>query len=55
MQKQWNADPEVSLWRRYFLKSVNPEEMSSIAPFLILIIGIVLIFGLTLNPLEKDD
>ena len=51
----WDIDPRVPLWWRYFLNSLNPQEMSSIAPFLILIIGIVLIFGLTLKPPEKDD
>lgn len=51
----WDIDPRVPLWWRYFLNSLNPQEMSSIAPFLILIIGIVLIFGLTLKPPKKDD
>jgi len=51
----WNIDPRVPLLWRYFLKSFSPQEMRNIPPFLILIIGIVLIFGLTLKPPEKDD
>jgi len=51
----WDIDPRVPLWWRYFLKSLSPQEMRNIAPFLILIIGIVLIFGLTLKPPKKDD
>jgi tetratricopeptide (TPR) repeat protein len=51
----WDIDPRVPLWRRYFLKSLNPQEMRNVAPFLILIIGMVLIFGLTLKPPKKDD
>lgn len=51
----WDIDPRVPLWWRYFLKGLNPNEMRIIAPFLILIIGIVLIFGLTLKPPKKDD
>ena len=35
--------------------NLNPQEMSSLAPFLILIIGVVFIFGLTLTPPKKDD
>jgi tetratricopeptide (TPR) repeat protein len=51
----WDIDPRVPLWWRYFLKGVQPEEMRGVAPFLILIIVIVLIFGLKLKPPEKDD
>lgn len=51
----WDIDPRVPLWWRYYLKSLNPQEMRNIPLFLILIIAIVLIFGLTLNPPEKDD
>jgi tetratricopeptide (TPR) repeat protein len=51
----WDIDPRVPLWWRYFLKSFNPEEMRNIAPFLIIGICIVLIFGLKFKPPEKDD
>jgi hypothetical protein len=51
----WDIDPRVPLWWRYFFKSLNPKEMRNIAPFFTLIIGIVLIFGLTINPPKKDD
>jgi tetratricopeptide (TPR) repeat protein len=51
----WDIDPRVPLWRRYFLKGLNPEEMRNIAPFLIIGICIVLIFGLKFKPPEKDD
>jgi len=51
----WDIDPRVPLWRRYFLKGFNPEEMRSIAPFLIIGICVVLIFGLKFKPPEKDD
>ncbi len=50
-----DIDPRVPLWWRYFLKNLIPQEMRNIAPFFILIIGIVLIFGLTLKPPQKDD
>lgn len=55
MNAAWNIDPRVPLWWRYFLKGIQPEEMRGIAPFLIVIIGIALIFGLKLKPPNKDD
>ena len=51
----WDIDPRVPLWWKYFLKGFNPEEMRNIAPFLIIGICIVLIFGLKFKPPEKDD
>ena len=51
----WDIDPRIPLWWRYFLKSLNPEEMRNVAPFLIIGICIVLIFGLKLKPPKKDD
>jgi tetratricopeptide (TPR) repeat protein len=51
----WDIDPRVPLWWRYFLKGFNPEEMRNIAPFLIIGICIILIFGLKFKPPEKDD
>lgn len=51
----WEVDPRFPLWSRYFLKSASPEEMSKAAPFILLGIVIVLVFGLKLKPPEKDD
>lgn len=51
----WDIDPRVPAWWKYFLKSVYPEEMRNIAPFIIIGICIVLIFGLKFKPPEKDD
>ena len=51
----WDIDPRVPLWWKYFLKGFNPEEIRNIAPFLIIGICIVLIFGLKFKPPEKDD
>lgn len=51
----WDIDPRIPMWWRYFLKGASPKEMGRAAPFLILAIGIVLIFGLKLKPPEKDD
>lgn len=51
----WDIDPRIPMWWRYFLKGASPEEMGHIAPFLIIAIGIVLIFGLKLKPPKKDD
>ena len=51
----WDIDPRVPLWWKYFLKGFNPEEMRNIAPFLIIGICIILIFGLKFKPPEKDD
>ena len=51
----WDIDPRVPVWWKYFLKSVYPEEMRNIAPFIIIGICIVLIFGLKFKPPEKDD
>ncbi len=51
----WDIDPRIPMWWRYFLKCASPEEMGGVAPFLIIAIGIVLIFGLKLKPPKKDD
>jgi tetratricopeptide (TPR) repeat protein len=51
----WDIDPRIPLWWRYFLKGFYPEEMRNIAPFLIIGICIVLIFGLKFKPPEKDE
>ncbi len=41
----WDIDPRIPMWWRYVLKSASPEELRSIAPLLIIAIGIVLISG----------
>jgi len=51
----WDIDPRVPSWWRYFLKSATPEEMSHVAPFLIIGIVVVLFLGIKLKPPEKDD
>jgi len=51
----WEVDPRFPIWWRYFLKSASPEEMSSMAPFMIIGILAVLIFGLKLKPPDKDE
>ncbi len=51
----WDIDPRVPLWWRYFLKGATPEEMSHAAPFLIIGILVVLIFGVKLKPPDKDE
>jgi hypothetical protein len=51
----WEVDPRFSIWTRYFLKSASPEEMSKAAPFMIIGILAVLIFGLKLKPPDKDE
>jgi len=51
----WDIDPRIPLWWRYFLKSASPEEMKYFAPFLIIGVGIVLIFGLRFKPPNKDE
>lgn len=55
IQAAWEIDPRVPLWWKYFLKSLNPNEMRNISPFIILGVCIVLFFGLKLKPPDKDD
>lgn len=55
IQSAWEIDPRVPLWWKYFLKSLNPNEMKNIAPFIILGVCIVVLFGLKLKPPNKDD
>ena len=51
----WDIDPRVPMWWRYFLKGATPEEMSHAAPFMIIGILVVLIWGVTLKPPDKDE
>ena len=51
----WDIDPRIPVWWRYFLKGASPEEMSRVAPFLIIGIVVVLILGVKLKPPEKDE
>lgn len=55
MRAAWDVDPRFPIWWRYFLKSASPEDMQKMAPFILLGIVIVLVFGLKLKPPEKDD
>ncbi|MBW1980081.1 MAG: tetratricopeptide repeat protein [Deltaproteobacteria bacterium] len=50
-----DVDPRVPRFWRYYLKYASPEELRSVAPFLLILLALVLIFGLRLKPPEKDD
>ena len=49
------VDPRIPRFWRYYLNYASPEEMRTIAPFLIIALAFVLIFGLKLKPPNKDD
>jgi tetratricopeptide (TPR) repeat protein len=49
------VDPRIPRFWRYYLNYASPEELRSVAPFLIIAIALVLIFGLRLKPPNKDD
>jgi tetratricopeptide (TPR) repeat protein len=51
----WDIDPRVHVWRRYFLKSLYPEEMRVMGLFILIGVAFVIIFGLKFKPPEKDD
>jgi len=51
----WEVDPRFPIWWRYYLKSASPEEMKGMAPFMMIAILAVLIFGLKLKPPDKDE
>jgi tetratricopeptide (TPR) repeat protein len=48
-------DPRIPSFWRYYLNYASPEEMRSVAPFFIIAIALVLIFGLRLKPPDKED
>ena len=49
------VDPRIPRFWRYYLNYASPEEMRSIAPFFIIALALVLIFGLKLKPPNRDD
>jgi tetratricopeptide (TPR) repeat protein len=49
------VDPRIPRFWRYYMKYASPEEMRNVAPFVIIAIVFVLIFGLRLKPPNKDD
>jgi tetratricopeptide (TPR) repeat protein len=48
-------DPRIPRFWKYYLNYASPEELRSVAPFFIIAIALVLIFGLRLKPPKKDD
>ena len=48
-------DPRIPRFWRYYMSYASPEELRSVAPFLIIAVALVLIFGLRLKPPKKDD
>jgi tetratricopeptide (TPR) repeat protein len=55
VKSSWQIDPRVPRWWTHFLNYASPEELRSIAPFFIIALVFVLIFGLRVKPPEKDD
>jgi tetratricopeptide (TPR) repeat protein len=55
VKSSWQIDPRVPRWWRYFLNSASPEELRSIAPFLMIALVLVLIFGFKMKPPQKGD
>jgi tetratricopeptide (TPR) repeat protein len=49
------VDPRIPRFWKYYMKYASPEEMRSVAPFFIIAIVFILIFGLRLKPPNKDD
>ena len=51
----WQIDPRVPRWWRVdLLNFASAEELSNVAPFIIIALVFVLIFGLRLKPPEKN-
>ncbi len=48
-------DPRIPRFWRYLMAYASPEELRSVAPFFIIAIVLVLVFGLRLKPPKKDD
>lgn len=55
VKSSWQIDPRVPRWWRHFLNYASPEELSKVAPFFLIAIAFVLIFGLKFKPPKKDD
>ncbi|UCG13061.1 MAG: tetratricopeptide repeat protein [Deltaproteobacteria bacterium] len=53
LKASYRIDPRVPRWWRYFLNYASPEELRSAAPFFIVVILFVVIFGLRLKPPQK--
>jgi tetratricopeptide (TPR) repeat protein len=49
------VDPRIPRFWRYYLSYASPEELRTVAPFFIIAVALVLIFGLRLKPPKKDD
>ena len=49
------VDPRIPRFWRYYLNYASPEELRNVAPFFVIAIAFVLIFGLRLRPPNKDD
>ena len=49
------VDPRVPRFWRYYLNYASPEQLRAVAPFFIIAIALVLIFGLRLKPPKNDD
>jgi tetratricopeptide (TPR) repeat protein len=55
VKASYRIDPRVPRWWYYVMNYASPEEMRSVAPFLLIALAFVLIFGVRLKPPEKDD
>lgn len=55
VKSSWQIDPRVPRWWTYFLNYASPDEMRRLAPFFIIALVFVLIFGLRMKPPQKDD
>jgi tetratricopeptide (TPR) repeat protein len=55
VKSSWQIDPRVPRWWTYFLNYASPEELRSVAPFFIIALVFVLIFGLKMKPPQKGD
>ena len=55
VKSSWQIDPRVPRWWRHFLNYASPEELSKAAPFFLIAIAFVLVFGLKFKPPKKDD
>ena len=53
VSSSWQVDPRVPRWWRDFLNFASPEELRNVAPFFIIAIVFVVIFGLRLKSPPK--
>lgn len=55
VKSSWQTDPRVPRFWTYFLNYASPEELRSVAPFFLIALVFVLIFGLKMKPPKKGD